>query len=49
MKMAEGHRVQVAKNMTQEEKEFLMNHFSKFNTALDEIYLILWAQMIQNH
>jgi hypothetical protein len=22
--------------MTQEEKEFLMNHFSKFNTALDE-------------
>lgn len=36
MNMTEDQRVQVVRNMTQEEKEFLMNHFSKLNTALDE-------------
>lgn len=34
--MTEDQRVQVVRNMTQEEKEFLMNHFSKLNTVLDE-------------
>jgi mevalonate kinase len=36
MNMTEDQRVQVVRNMTQEEKEFLMNHFSKLNTALDQ-------------
>jgi len=34
--MSEDQRVQVVRNMTQEEKEFLMNDFSKLNTVLDE-------------
>ncbi len=36
MNMTEDQRVQVVRNMSQEEKEFLMNHLSKLNTALDQ-------------
>jgi hypothetical protein len=34
MNMTQDQRVQVVRNMTQEEKEFLMNHFPKLNTAI---------------
>jgi len=36
MNMIEDQRVQVAKNMTQKEKEMVMNQFSKQNSTVDE-------------
>ncbi|HKX20361.1 MAG TPA: DM13 domain-containing protein [Nitrososphaeraceae archaeon] len=36
MNMTEGERVQAAKNMTQEEKQMVMNEFSKQNSTVSE-------------
>ena len=36
MNMTEGERVQAAKNMTQEEKQMVMNEFSKQNSTFSE-------------
>ncbi|HEX2306586.1 MAG TPA: DM13 domain-containing protein [Nitrososphaeraceae archaeon] len=36
MNMTEEQRIQAAKNMTQEEKEMIMNDFSKQNTTVDQ-------------
>ena len=36
MNMTEEQRVQAAKNMTQEEKQKVMNEFSKQNSTVDE-------------
>lgn len=36
MNMTEDQRIQMAKNMTQEEKEMVMNEFSKQNSTVDD-------------